>query len=979
MAYQWKFLADLKGTPGDVSLYGPAWAPQRNVPATADLNTFKIPGVHRITTPDTATIKNLPPGIKYACIFENVLTGTGSDAWWVQRITQHGLTPRFVWRSTRDLVGGWNDWEDTLTDGGSPTELHVFLAAGQSNMSGRGLPAGGSRDPQSDRILQYGAKTVPRAITTATVPLDMLDTATGLSPATEFARDYIKTQPSHVGVLIIPAAYGGTPFTNSTSTRTWTPNVATDPDFDLPQLAVDQTIDAIDAAKAAGYTVSVKGILWHQGESNTSTSQASYATALDSLIGFFRTELDNDKLPFIVGQMSPEGIDANPGRSNIDAAHKDTPSRVPFTGFAPSTRGGHNSGDTTHLSRIGVKFLGRTYAEAFVAASVLEDVKPRLKAAEASLGGIPAAAAAAVPAAVAAYIASDPTVVQAAADMAANNASLISKWKPNTAYATGQQVVTPDGDVVTRITAGTSGATYSGTNWTPSVNASGLTTKLNASEKGAVSGVASLDAQGKVPASQGPAGLPADQLDYVAALALRSKTTKLQMKKSNSTNEVEVSCITAGGNHVTYQFYGSAAGDDYRILANIWAGTSTATTAQVAKKLWADLSTTGTYTAVASAFVYTTDKVTPATFTASVVVDVAGSTLRFHTYRDNRGGVWQLTISGAEMDMMQTVSTWASSAAHDTTGVAVFSNLNPGTYTITGVFLGDDPANVPSGGAGTARGWLANNADGSSSSATLFAVWAPFRQVNKDLLLKPASNMDFAMQVKPAGGSTLEWVPYHGVATAVQADAPVYLDGDVVVDVTGMATGAYRALTSFELVQRVYGRNTESGSTNLIEVATSHLIRASSQVTVSGRWKALASVELGDNYLMMFPASMAVFDQLVSSIGNGYYNGADLIGTETALVSENDTAAGYLFLSSTNKSVAGAVRYNNPQETIRRGKGSKNPDATKAFLQHRDASIVKVYNRPYAPGTAIPSGTINRFGGDYVFAQGLGLYDQFAL
>jgi hypothetical protein len=104
-----------------------------------------------------------------------------------------------------------------------------------------------------------------------------------------------------------------------------------------------------------------------------------------------------------------------------------------------------------------------------------------------------------------------------------------------------------------------------------------------------------------------------------------------------------------------------------------------------------------------------------------------------------------------------------------------------------------------------------------------------------------------------------------------------------------------------------------------------------------------------------------------------------MAGTVTNLVPENDTAMSHMYLSSTNKSVAGAVRYTNPQETLRRGKPNKNPDDTKAFLQHRDASITKVYNRARVPGTAVPSGTVQRFSGDYIYTQGLGLYDQFAL
>lgn len=457
------------------STFGPAWATQRNVPATANLNTFTIPGVHRITTPDTQTIVNLPVGMTQAGIFENLQTGTGvTSTWWVQRISQHGTSPRMWWRSTRDLIGGWNDWEEVLTNGGAITELHVFLTAGQSGMSGRGAPSGGSRDPENPRILEYGAKWSPapytRTLAIAGVPLNMHDTATGLSPATTFARAYLKTQPSNVGVLIIPAAHGSTGFTTSTTTLTWTPNVATDPSLNLPALAITQTNEGVAAAKAAGYTVSIEGILWHQGENNGSLSQASYSTNLDALIAYFRTQLGNSKLPFVVGQMVPEGIEANTGRPNIDAAHQDTPNRVAYTGFAPATRGGYNTGDTTHMNRIGVEFLGRTYTNALQEARINADLKPRM-------GQVTATAQAAA----AAYLASDPAVAQAAANMAANNTDLITKWKPNTAYVLNQQVVNPTGDVVTRTVAGTSGATYTATNWTPSSNATGLTLKADIS------------------------------------------------------------------------------------------------------------------------------------------------------------------------------------------------------------------------------------------------------------------------------------------------------------------------------------------------------------------------------------------------------------------------------------------------------------------------------------------------------------------
>jgi len=249
------------------------------------------------------------------------------------------------------------------TTGGSASTtvdtLHLFLAAGQSNMSGRGLPIGGSLDIKDPRILQYGATRA--VIEPATVPLDMHDTATGLSPATTFARNYLKTQPANVGVLIIPAAHGATGFTSAASTLTWTVGAASAPAYDLPALAVAQTLAAIEAARTAGYTVSAEGILWHQGENNSSTSQSSYEGQLDTLVSYLRTSLGNAQLPFVVGQMSLEGIDLSTGRQGIDKAHTGTPARVAYTGFAPSLRGATNDGDTTHFNRTGIEYLGKTY------------------------------------------------------------------------------------------------------------------------------------------------------------------------------------------------------------------------------------------------------------------------------------------------------------------------------------------------------------------------------------------------------------------------------------------------------------------------------------------------------------------------------------------------------------------------------------------------------------------------------------------
>ncbi|WP_427130300.1 hypothetical protein [Pseudarthrobacter sp. S9] len=49
------------------------------------------------------------------------------------------------------------------------------------------------------------------------------------------------------------------------------------------------------------------------------------------------------------------------------------------------------------------------------------------------------------------------------------------RWAPNTPYAAGQQVIAPNGDPVSAISTFTSGASYSATNWNPSVQDTRLT------------------------------------------------------------------------------------------------------------------------------------------------------------------------------------------------------------------------------------------------------------------------------------------------------------------------------------------------------------------------------------------------------------------------------------------------------------------------------------------------------------------------
>lgn len=248
-----------------------------------------------------------------------------------------------------------------------PSVLHVFMAAGQSNMSGRGRPVEG---PQSARILQFGANR--RVIEPAPLQLDMVDSPAGTSPALFFAHHYLATQPSTVGVLLVPVARGGTTFTGSPAEPsdiwTWVKDAAIDPEYALYNRSVQQTLEAIGAAEAEGYQVVLKGVLWHQGEGNSNTDPAQYATWLDDLIANYRADFAAPRLPVMIGQMCPEGIDRSTNRQRIDQVHQQTPYRVEYTGFAHAPYDAHLPDDTTHFSTKGTSYLGDAYATAYIQA-----------------------------------------------------------------------------------------------------------------------------------------------------------------------------------------------------------------------------------------------------------------------------------------------------------------------------------------------------------------------------------------------------------------------------------------------------------------------------------------------------------------------------------------------------------------------------------------------------------------------------------
>lgn len=247
------------------------------------------------------------------------------------------------------------------------TDVHVAIVAGQSINSGRGLPISATLDPIDSRIWQYGSGRIE--ITPATVPLLQHDTPTGLSPATVFAREYLRTLPVGHVVLLVPAAHGDTALTVDAVNGVWQYGY-TGAHTPLAALMLAQTQRAIAQAGLVWprATVTTDVFLWAQGEADAAAAvtEAAYAAGLDALIGGVRTTLGLPALPVVVSGMVEEWVAASAAaRTPVKYALLNTPKRLDRTAYAPGPIDASNYNDLVHYARAGVERLGRAMFTAY--------------------------------------------------------------------------------------------------------------------------------------------------------------------------------------------------------------------------------------------------------------------------------------------------------------------------------------------------------------------------------------------------------------------------------------------------------------------------------------------------------------------------------------------------------------------------------------------------------------------------------------
>jgi len=228
--------------------------------------------------------------------------------------------------------------------------MHLFLLAGQSNMAGRGVVEA------EDRVANPRVLALDRAgqWVPAVDPIHFDKPIAGVGPGRSFGLAIAQANPG-VRIGLVPAAVGGSPISS------WEPGAL------YAETGTHPYDDAIARARLAMRDGHLEAILWHQGESDANAQAApEYARKLSALVQRFRSDLGDPNLPVLVGQLGQfEGKPWDGPHQQVDAAHRELPSRLANVGFV-SAAGLAHKGDTLHFSAAAARTLGRRYAEEYL-------------------------------------------------------------------------------------------------------------------------------------------------------------------------------------------------------------------------------------------------------------------------------------------------------------------------------------------------------------------------------------------------------------------------------------------------------------------------------------------------------------------------------------------------------------------------------------------------------------------------------------
>lgn len=164
--------------------------------------------------------------------------------------------------------------------------FHLYLLAGQSNMAGRGVLTEQDKTAHP-RVFALNRENrwVP-----AVEPLHFDKPAiVGVGPGLAFGKAMAQADPNVI-VGLVPCAVGGSPIS------AWKPLAY------YPATGAHPYDDAMARCRIAGQRGTFKGVLWHQGESDSNAEDGPlYGQRLTELVLRLRQDLEVPDLLFVAG------------------------------------------------------------------------------------------------------------------------------------------------------------------------------------------------------------------------------------------------------------------------------------------------------------------------------------------------------------------------------------------------------------------------------------------------------------------------------------------------------------------------------------------------------------------------------------------------------------------------------------------------------------------------------------------------------
>lgn len=246
-------------------------------------------------------------------------------------------------------------------------ELHVYLCLGQSNMEGhvRFKPEDTLNIDERFMVLQSvdcpDLGRVKGEWYKATPPL--VRCHTGLGPVDFFGRKMTAELPSHIKVGVINVAVGGCKIElfdkdnfqdHVNSSPDWLQNMVAEYDGNPYQRLVEM---AILAQQNGGI---IKGVLLHQGESNTGDVEwpVKVKKVFDTLLQ--DVGLEPNSVPLLAGEVVH--ADQNGVCASMNEIIQTLPETIPNC-YVISSSGCEAGPDNLHFSTEGYKKLGERYAD----------------------------------------------------------------------------------------------------------------------------------------------------------------------------------------------------------------------------------------------------------------------------------------------------------------------------------------------------------------------------------------------------------------------------------------------------------------------------------------------------------------------------------------------------------------------------------------------------------------------------------------